>query len=85
MSRHPAWWSKYNYILVLKLWNGSNIQASGLSIGVLLVELIFSFLGVGGIEIDELLVDPLKKWTGRTLDSKDGAIFKKLADGYAII
>jgi hypothetical protein len=85
MSRHPAWWSKYNYILVPNSWNVSNSQASGLSIGVVLVELIFAFLGVGGIEIDDLFTDPLKKWTGRTLDSNDGAIFRKLADGYAII
>lgn len=62
----------------------ANVQGSGLSVAVTLVELIFAFIGVGGIEISELLTDPLAKWTGRALDQNGGAIFKKVAEGYAI-
>lgn len=68
MTRYPAWWVKYNYILVLPdLCTSYVIQGNGLCIGAVLNEFLFTCLGVFGIEVDKF--DPLKGWIKATLDA----------------
>jgi len=51
------------------LWLASLRQGIGLSIGVTFCELLFSLLAAGGIDLSELVVDPMSKYFGQSLDS----------------
>jgi hypothetical protein len=70
-------------IYCLTLW-----QAIGLSIGAILCELVFSFIAIGGVELETIFVDPFAKYLEPTLDfiwskgRRDG--LRVLGEGYAI-
>jgi hypothetical protein len=39
---------------------------------------------MGGISMEDVLVNPLSRWTSATLDHKGGAVFRKVEKGYTI-
>jgi hypothetical protein len=58
------------------------MQATGLNIGVVLCELVFSLLGVAGLDMSELFWDPLGRFTDQTYDAKGGVGMRQLVAGY---